>query len=136
VFDATVSDTANITDCGEPDDILTVKYMNFDPNPPIKGDNLTFEFQGFLKEEVGEGSIVELSVKYGAIKLLNKKYDLCELAPQIDKECPLQAGEITIQKTVQLPDDIPPGKYNVLAKIHTADDRPVACVNGVVVFKV
>jgi hypothetical protein len=90
------------------------------------------DFKGYLKEQVGEGAQIDVIVKYGAIRyvafdrfllviskqyieliislfsLLHKVFDLCEQAPQVDKECPIEKGEFTANKTVALPKDIPP----------------------------
>jgi hypothetical protein len=40
--------------------------------------------------------------------LLHRVFDLCEQAPQVDKECPIEQGDFTANKTVALPKDIPP----------------------------
>ena len=47
-------------------------------------------------------------VKYGVVKLLQKTFDLCEQAKEINKECPLQEGEFGFIKDVDLPREIPP----------------------------
>lgn len=49
-----------------------------------------------------------LTVKYGYIKLVNTEADLCEQVKNVDMECPIKEGLITITKDVQLPDQIPP----------------------------
>jgi hypothetical protein len=40
-------------------------------------------------------------------QLTSLTYQL-EQAPQVDKDCPIEQGEFTANKTVQLPKDIPP----------------------------
>jgi hypothetical protein len=84
-------------------------------------------------------------------------FDLCEQAPQVDKKCPIEQGDFTANKTVQLPKDIPPvinyyiceisafmpyllesklqGKYTVQAHITTEDERQITCITGSMVFK-
>lgn len=49
-----------------------------------------------------------LQVKYGYIKLVNTQADLCEQIKNVDMECPVEKGEITITKDVEIPDQVPP----------------------------
>ena len=49
-----------------------------------------------------------VEVKYGYIKLLHKTLDLCENAGQVDLECPVKSGEMTLTKEIGLPKQIPP----------------------------
>lgn len=44
--------------------------------------------------------------QYGVVKLLQKRLDLCEQAKEIDRECPIPAGEFTFTKSVDLPNEI------------------------------
>jgi hypothetical protein len=47
-------------------------------------------------------------VKYGFVKLISTKEDLCQQMANVDKECPLEKGESIITKEVDLPKEIPP----------------------------
>ncbi len=49
-----------------------------------------------------------LTVKYGLIKLLSTKADLCEQIGNVDLKCPLEKGKMVITKSVDLPKEIPP----------------------------
>ena len=72
-----------------------------------------------------------LQVKYGLIRLVNTKADLCEQVKNVDMECPIKKGKTKITKEVDLPNEIPPvSKPNsavkdtsliiyVLGKIHS-----------------
>lgn len=69
---------------------------------------------GALSETVGEDVTVEISVKYNMvpIKIINRKDPLCTLLPQIGLSCPVEAGPITFQGEVKLPDRfMPPVSY-------------------------
>lgn len=57
---------------------------------------------------MGEGAYVTIVVKYGLIKILTLKEDLCDQMKNVDKECPLKKGDTTITKDVELPSRIPP----------------------------
>lgn len=122
--------------CGPVEDnILIIDYIDISPNPPLPGQKLTIKASGRLTESIEKGAYVKVEVKYGYIKLVHQTLDLCENAGQIDLECPVEAGEITIIKEVDLPKAIPPGKYHVQADVLTVDDFPITCINADVYFK-
>jgi hypothetical protein len=72
------------------------------------GATLTIEASGIVKEDITEGAYVKLQVKYGYIKLLDTQADLCEEIKNVDLECPIEKGKISITKEVDLPKEIPP----------------------------
>lgn len=72
------------------------------------GKDLTITAKGNLTEEVKEGAMIHLQVKYGYITLINQQVDLCEQVKEVDLKCPLKKGEMELTKTVQLPKEIPP----------------------------
>lgn len=72
------------------------------------GKQLLIKASGTVKETINEGAYVKLTVKYGLIKLLTTTADLCEQFGNIDMKCPLEKGKQTIEKTVELPVEIPP----------------------------
>lgn len=61
-----------------------------------------------MLDTVEEGAIVLLEVKYGLITLLKQQVDLCEQVKNVDIECPLEKGDLTLSKDVDLPKEIPP----------------------------
>lgn len=71
------------------------------------GKTLTIEAKGNFTEEIEDGAYINLSVKYGLIRLINQRADLCEQMKNVDEECPL-TGEKNITKDVDLPKEIPP----------------------------
>ena len=73
----------------------------------ISGKTLTIEAKGNFTEEIEEGAYINLSVKYGYVRLIHQKADLCEQMSNVDEKCPL-GGEKTITKDVDLPKEIPP----------------------------
>jgi len=117
-------------------DLLALKKVNLTPNPPLKGTTLTIEAVGDLLEDVDKGAYVVLQVKYGLIRLVNTEADLCEQVSNVDLTCPIQKGKITIVKDVELPNEIPPGKYTVLADAYTArpESKKIICLEAEVIF--
>ncbi|KZF25418.1 putative phosphatidylglycerol/phosphatidylinositol transfer protein [Xylona heveae TC161] len=119
-------------DTGE--DILTIERVNLTPNPPLPGQTLTIEAAGVFSEDIEEGAYVNLQVKYGLIRLINQRADLCEQIKNVDLECPIKKGKTVLTKEVELPKEIPPGKYTVFADVYTVDDRKITCLTATVVF--
>lgn len=115
-------------------DLLDIQSLVISPNPPEKGQNLTITATGTLRQSVEEGAYVLVDVKYGLIRLLRTKLDLCEQTAKIDLPCPIEKGERTIEKVVELPKVIPPGRYVVNAQVFTKDDDRVTCLNARVQF--
>jgi len=90
------------------DDLVDIKYINLNPNPPQAGQNLTIDAMGILKIDIEEGAYANFEVKYGFIKLLSGTADLCEKAAEVNLECPIGKGQVNVQKLIELPSQIPP----------------------------
>jgi len=116
------------------DDILIIERVDLDPNPPEAGKTLSISATGTLTKDIEEGAIVHLQVKYGLITLINQEADLCAQVGEVDLECPLEKGKLTLTKDVDLPSQIPPGKYTVLADVFTKDGDKITCLSATVVF--
>ncbi|OLL21731.1 Phosphatidylglycerol/phosphatidylinositol transfer protein [Neolecta irregularis DAH-3] len=101
------------------DSVGTVKidFINITPNPPLAGHTISIDVKAVLSEEIIEGSLVVVEVKYGFITLLTKTYQLCELASNYaGEECPIQRGELSLSKSIDLPKEIPPVSFPAFAK--------------------
>ncbi|KAF2877584.1 phosphatidylglycerol/phosphatidylinositol transfer protein precursor [Massariosphaeria phaeospora] len=121
--------------CGDPaDDIGKIEKVDLSPNPPEPGKTLTIKASGNLKEEIGEGSKIHLQVKYGLITLINQDADLCDTVKKADLECPLKKGDMSLSKDVDLPSQIPPGKYTVMADVTNKDGDRITCLTATVTF--
>jgi len=121
--------------CSDPSkDILFIEKVDLDPNPPEAGKGLSISAKGNLTEKVEDGAKIHLQVKYGLITLINQEADLCEQVGQVDLECPLEPGELVLTKDVDLPAQIPPGKYTVLADVFTKDGDKITCLTATVLF--
>ncbi|KAK1771383.1 ML domain-containing protein [Phialemonium atrogriseum] len=116
------------------DDIIKIESVDLLPNPPEAGAELIINAVGTVYETIEEGAYVNLQVKYGLIRLVNTRADLCEQIKNVDLECPIEKGLISITKAVNLPKEIPPGKYTVEADVYTLDDEHITCLKATVVF--
>jgi hypothetical protein len=72
------------------------------------GSELLIKATGTVYKDIEEGAYVNLQVKYGLIRLINTQADLCEQIKNVELECPIKKGVITITKSVDLPKEIPP----------------------------
>lgn len=73
-----------------------------------RGATLVIEATGTVKETIVDGAYVHLQVKYGYIRLINTQADLCKEIKNVDLECPIEKGKLSIVKSVDLPKEIPP----------------------------
>lgn len=121
-------------DADRSDDIIEIEKVVLTPNPPEAGTTLIIEASGTVKETILEGAYVNLQVKYGYIRLINTQADLCKEMKNVELECPIEKGKISITKSVDLPKEIPPGKYTVLADVFSKDDEHITCLTASVVF--
>ncbi|KAK4130010.1 hypothetical protein BT67DRAFT_248529 [Trichocladium antarcticum] len=121
-------------DADRTDDIITIDEVILTPNPPLAGNTLLIAAKGTVKETIGEGAYAKIEVKYGYIRLVSTTADLCKEIKNVELECPVEKGDISILKSVDLPKEIPPGKYTVTADVYTKDDEHITCLTATVVF--
>lgn len=101
-----------------------------------RGQTLKVKAKGKLSKDVEEGAKVHLQVKYGLITIIKQEADLCDTVKNVDLECPLKKDKETdLSKEVDLPSQIPPGKYTVVADVYTKDDEKITCLTATVEFK-
>ncbi|KAM0449049.1 hypothetical protein ACHAPV_007735 [Trichoderma viride] len=114
--------------------LIDIKKVDLAPNPPKAGKPLDITASGEVKTTITDGAYVKLVIKYGLIQLLSTTADLCEQLGNVDLSCPLEPGNMTLTKSVDLPSAIPPGTYSVLADVYSADDEPITCLKATVNF--
>lgn len=117
-----------------PTDILVIDSVDLSPNPPEVGQTLDIRATGVLKETVENGAKIHLQVKYGLITLINQETDLCNQVKNVDLKCPLKRGPLELTKSVNLPGQIPPGNYHVIADVFTKDGDEITCLTADVYF--
>lgn len=79
-----------------------------DPTNSCSGKELVIKASGTVKETIEEGAYVLLTVKYGLIRIISTKADFCDQIGNVDMECPVEKGHISVTKNVDLPKEIPP----------------------------
>lgn len=114
--------------------LLDLKRVVISPNPPERGQNLTITAEGTLAKDIVDGAYVDVDVRYGFIKLVSDTFDLCKESTKVDLECPIKKGSQTLTKEVAIPNEVPPGKYLVVARAYTKDDEFITCLTAEVEF--
>ena len=146
--------------CGTGDEVVSVDSIVVSPDPPVPGQNLTVRAKGTIKDEVSvstlfqcsylnltttvadpthpvhlglwqDGTFADVVVKLGLIRLLARRFDVCEeaRAKNADLQCPLSAGDYELEQTVALPREIPPGKFNVHVTGENQDGSNLVCLD-------
>ncbi|KAJ1035989.1 hypothetical protein NDA13_000644 [Ustilago tritici] len=117
--------------CGTGDEIVDVESIVVSPDPPVPGQNLTVRAKGTVKDEVSDGTFADVVVKLGLIRLLARRFDVCEEARtnNADLQCPISAGDYELEQTVALPREIPPGKFNVHLTGENQDGSNLLCLD-------
>ncbi|CAG8635869.1 5150_t:CDS:2 [Ambispora gerdemannii] len=125
-----------IKDCSTTDDILAIEYITLNPDPPIRGHVLNIKAAGNLNETIDQGSYVDVLVRLGLVQLYKGKLDFCkEIEQNFKLKCPLKKGMHKVDSDVNVPKEIPMGKYTVDAQAYTKNGRRIACLKAETVFK-
>ncbi|KDN38948.1 hypothetical protein K437DRAFT_228298 [Tilletiaria anomala UBC 951] len=117
--------------CGMDADAVRVDSIDVTPDPPKPGRNMTVRGTGVVRSLIDEGSYVDVVVKIGLIKLLSRRFDLCEEAKNANAQvqCPIKPGTYDIEQTVALPREIPPAKFNVHITGATQAEEDLMCLD-------
>ncbi|GAA5999493.1 sterol transporter [Rhodotorula paludigena] len=118
-------------DCGEPGDALEIESIKVSPDPPKPGHKLSIEASGKVHNLIDQGTYADVTVKLGLIKLLTKRFDVCEELDNANAtlSCPISPDSYTIKQQVDLPAEIPRAKFQVQARVFTQEELPAACVD-------
>ncbi|KAF7341160.1 ML domain-containing protein [Mycena venus] len=124
-------------DCGKPGDAVHINSISVSPDPPKIGANLTVAVDFDAIERIEDGATADVLVKAGRIKLLERKFDLCEEARNANASvtCPVEPGSYSIVQTVALPKEVPKLKYIIDVKGYTKDEDDMVCVELTVQFR-
>lgn len=117
--------------CGSRQEAVVLKEINVKPDPPVPGQNLTVYAKGIVNEDIEPGTYADVVVKLGFIRLLSRRFDVCQLAEENDAElkCPKKKGEYEITHTVELPREIPPARFNVHVNGKTQAEVDLMCLD-------
>ncbi|KAH9950481.1 ML domain-containing protein [Amylocystis lapponica] len=124
-------------DCGSDTDKVHIKSIEISPDPPAPGKDLTVTVKGSADESIEDGAYADVMVKVGAIKLLQKEFDVCEEARNANAsiQCPVKEGDHEVTHTVALPKEIPRAPFSVNIRGYTADDDDMVCLDLKIDFR-
>ncbi|CCC71889.1 hypothetical protein NCAS_0I02210 [Naumovozyma castellii] len=117
--------------------ILNIENVDLSPNPPKRNSKLNITASGEAFKEIKKGAYIDIVVRLGYIKLLTQTFDLCDMLEDEDVEglrCPVQPGKYNLAKSVDIPAEVPPGRYIFSARAYTVDDELITCITGEVLF--
>ncbi|KAI9137038.1 ML domain-containing protein [Paraphysoderma sedebokerense] len=125
--------------CSNPEnDLVEVNEFQLNPSAPLRGEEIELLFQGKLKREIIAGSYAIATVKLGVIQLFRGKLDICEELKQgySDYRCPVKPGNIEVDAKVVIPQEVPPGEYNIHLEVFTEKDEKMICLDMKLKLKV
>ncbi|KAJ7169973.1 MD-2-related lipid-recognition domain-containing protein, partial [Mycena filopes] len=116
---------------GLPSNPIQIESIELLPDPPLPGQDLTIKVKAAVSETIEEGASADVVVKLGLVKLLQKKFDVCEEARNVNASvsCPVQPGPYTVEQTVALPKEIPKAKFVVLVRGFTVEEEDMLCLD-------
>lgn len=119
--------------------LLDITSLLITPNPPVRGAPMVLQAAGHISDVIPEGSYVDVDLRLGYIKLLTQRLDLCAILADHarddpDMQCPVQPGDHKFSQTIDVPNEVPPGRYDVIAKAYTKDGVLVTCLSGSINF--
>lgn len=59
---------------------------------------------GQLKQDIQNGSSVEIRIKYHGIRVFKRSFSICDELKEIGLGCPMSAGPFAFNKTLTIPD--------------------------------
>ncbi|EIN04960.1 hypothetical protein PUNSTDRAFT_116237 [Punctularia strigosozonata HHB-11173 SS5] len=124
-------------DCGSSTDVVRIESIEVSPDPPEKGKDLSIEVTGNAGEVVEDGAFADVTVKIGPLRVLQKRYDLCEEARNANAsiQCPIDEGRHIVNQTVTLPKEIPNALYRINVRGYTMNDEDMVCIDLDVDFR-
>ncbi|PKI85905.1 Npc2p [Malassezia vespertilionis] len=97
--------------CGDDGVVVHAREIELNPDPPVKGQNLTVHAVGTVDSAVEQGSYIDINVHVGFVRVLSRRFDLCDalVDNNVEVQCPIKPGKYNFSHTVALPREIPPG---------------------------
>lgn len=104
--------------CTDEKDMMEVTDVSLIPDPPAKGQNLTVNISGYLKEDLLQGAYLIAKVRKGGIKFPQFHVTACEY---LSSGCPVPKGQNTLSMTFEIPKLMPGGGYEIETTLFNKD---------------
>jgi len=116
--------------CQKDSSLLKINNILLTPNPPVKGQELTLQIDGFLHKSILNGSELKVVVKYKMITVYKKLLNFCDELKKINNSnltCPILNGEKSVNYSFTLPNEIPNGNYIIDLVLYNQDKNLTLC---------
>lgn len=121
--------------CGTHEDLFHIHAFSMTPDPPKRSRQLAVRVAGELSETL-QGGLLNYTVMYGVIPIVQDSLELCEalrMEPKIP-QCPLKGGNWDVTHEVEMPREVPFGRYTVKAQAWSPQGKRIFCVEGTTVI--
>mmetsp|Transcript_6120 Transcript_6120/g.17089 ORF Transcript_6120/g.17089 Transcript_6120/m.17089 type:complete len:169 (-) Transcript_6120:173-679(-) len=112
--------------CG-PQKYFDTRDVQILPDPPVTGEDITFNIWGTTDQDV-KGGVINIDIGYMGIHLYTETKDLCAKTA-----CPIPANkELELVYVEKLPAFIPPGSYDVtitVTSVGGAENLQLFCMD-------
>ncbi|KKY39493.1 putative phosphatidylglycerol phosphatidylinositol transfer protein [Diaporthe ampelina] len=112
-------------------DALVVNQLDLNPNPPLRGHDLTVLAAGTVNRPIEQGALVEVKVKIIGSEVYHHKFDLCGEMEKLGQSCPMAPGIYYFNQSFPIPKEgIPHATLAVNALAKFPDGSPITCIDG------
>ncbi|MFJ7248127.1 ML domain-containing protein [Kitasatospora sp. NPDC098652] len=129
------------TNAGLPSDPLRIDSVSVTPDPLKPGSAATLRIDGTVQREIQEGAYFDLTIKIGLVKILHRRFDLFEelrgggsealrlSCDTSDGKGPVPVGGTVLTAAIDLPGDVPRGKFKLQVRACTVDEDDLAALD-------
>ncbi|MFH9201300.1 ML domain-containing protein [Streptomyces anulatus] len=115
-------------DRGTPDDVFQIDSIAVAPDPPELAKDLLIKVTGQLSRVPDTETYVDVIVKLGLIKILQKKQLLSELLAEWGASVPTKTGPFTLELSKELAKGTPAAKFTIRLDAYTGADEEAFCL--------
>ncbi len=121
-------------DRGTPEDIFLFDSIVVTPDPPAPGKELQIRLSGQLNQVPDAETYVDVTVKLGLIKILQKQRLLSDLFAEWGTSVPTETGPFVLELSQKLAREIPQAKFTIRLDAYTGADAEAFCLEFKVNF--
>ncbi|MDY0812405.1 ML domain-containing protein [Kitasatospora purpeofusca] len=115
-------------DRGLPTDVFLIDSIMVTPDPPRPGLDVAIKVGGQLREVPDTDTYVDITVKLGLIKILQKRQSLSEFLAEWGASMPTKTGPFALELSRSLPREIPPAKFKIRVDGYTGTEEDAFCL--------
>jgi hypothetical protein len=124
-------------DCSGTENIVTLHYFDFTPNPIVLGSNVTGKIVLTNTQSYLNGGIIQAEAQLMGVTILDRKYKICDLLRQAHEnipavpECPIyniSTGYHVVPFQFKIPDVIPTGEWSGYIRGFNSNMKEIHCL--------